>query len=50
MPGNVKNSAIATGLEMINFHSSPKKGKAKEWSNCHSIVLVSHASKVMLKI
>ena len=28
----------------------PKKGKAKECSNCSTIALISHASKVMLKI
>ena len=28
----------------------PKKGNAKEHSNYHTIVLISHASKVMLKI
>ena len=28
----------------------PKKGNAKECSNCHTIALISHASKVMLKI
>ena len=28
----------------------PKKGNAKEFSNYHTIVLISHASKVMLKI
>ena len=28
----------------------PKKGNAKECSNCHRIALISHASKVMLKI
>ena len=28
----------------------PKKGNAKECSNYHKIVLISHASKVMLKI
>ena len=28
----------------------PKKGNAKEYSNYHTIVLISHASKVMLKI
>ena len=28
----------------------PKKGNAKECSNYHTIILVSHASKVMLKI
>ena len=28
----------------------PKKGNAKEYSNYHTIALISHASKVMLKI
>ena len=32
------------------FISIPKKGNAKECSNYHTIVLISHASKVMLKI
>ena len=34
----------------ISFHLNPKKGNAKECSNYHTIVLISHASKVMLKI
>ena len=32
------------------FISVPKKGNAKECSDCHTIVFISHASKVMLKI
>ena len=32
------------------FIPIPKKGNAKECSNYHTIVLMSHASKVMLKI
>jgi len=32
------------------FIPIPKKGNAKECSNCHTIVLISHASKVMLRI
>ena len=32
------------------FIPIPKKGNAKECSNCHTIALISHASKVMLKI
>ena len=32
------------------FIPIPKKGNAKEWSNYHTIALMSHASKVMLKI
>ena len=49
MPANLENSAVATGLEKVSFHSSPKKGNAKECSNYYTIALVSHASKVMLK-
>ena len=33
MPANLENSAVATGLEKVNFHSNPKKGNAKECSN-----------------
>ena len=40
-----KNSAVATGLENVSFHSN-----AKECSNYCTIALISHASKVMLKI
>ena len=32
------------------FIPIPKKGNAKEFSNYHTIALISHASKVMLKI
>ena len=44
MPANFENSAVATGLEKVSFHS------AKECSNYHTIAFISHASKVMLKI
>ena len=50
MPANLENSAVATGQEKISFHSIPKKGNAKECWNYCTIVLISHASKVMLKI
>ena len=49
MPANLENSAVATGLEKVSFHSKPKKGNAKECSNYHTIELISHASKIMLK-
>ena len=45
-----KLSSGHTGLEKVTFHSNPKKGNAKECSNYHTIALISHASKVMLKI
>ena len=50
MPANLKNSAVATGLEKVSFHSNPKEGNAKERSNYHTIALISHASKLMLKV
>ena len=52
MPANLENSAVATGQEKIRsvFIAIPKKGNAKECSNYHTIALISHTSKVMLKI
>ena len=50
MPANLENSAVATGLEKVSFHSNPKKGNAKECSKYRTIALISHASKVMLNI
>ena len=52
MEANLENSAVATGLEKVSFHSSPKEffGNAKECSNYCTTALISHASKVMLKI
>ena len=46
----LENSAVATGLEKVSFHSIPKRGSAKECSNYRTITLISDASKVMLKI
>ena len=45
MPANLENSAVATGLKNVSFHCN-----AKECSNYCTIALISHASKVMLKI
>ena len=50
MPAYLENSAVATRLEKLSFIPIPKKGNAKECSNYHTIALISHASKVMLKI
>ena len=53
MPANLENSAVAPagkGLEKVNFHSNPKEGQCQECSNYCTIALISHASKVMLKI
>ena len=50
MPANLENSAVATGLERAVFISVSKKGNAKECSIYYTIALISHTSKVMLKI
>ena len=41
---------VATGLEKVSFHSNPKEGNVRECLNYCTIVLIFHASKVMLKI
>ena len=45
MPANLENSAVATGLEKVSFHSN-----TKECSNYRTTALISHASQVTLKI
>ena len=51
MLANLENSAVATGLEKVSFHSNPKEGqfhKMFKLFKLHS--LHSHANKAMLKI
>ena len=51
MPANLENSAVATGpLKRSVFIPILMKGNAKECSDYHTIALISHDSKVMLKI
>ena len=50
MSENLENSVVATGLKRSVFIPIPKKDNAKECSNFCTIALISHASKVMLKI
>ena len=50
MPANLENTAVATGLEKVNFHSNPKERQCQKHSNYHTITLISQASKVMLII
>ena len=50
MPANFENSAVATGLEKVSFHSNTKERQCQKCSDYHTITLISHASKVMLKI
>ena len=50
MPANLESSAVSIRLENSVFIPIPKKGNAKECSNYHTIALISHTNKVMLKI
>ena len=50
MLASLYNSAVVTGLEKSVFIPIPKKGNTTECSNYCTIAIISHASKVMLKI
>ena len=50
MSANLENLAMATGQENSIFILVPKKGNAKECSNCHTITFISYVSKIILKI
>ena len=50
MPANLENSAVPQDWKRSVFIPIPKKGNAKECSNYRTIALISHISKVMLKI
>ena len=47
MTGNLENSA---GMKKVPFDSSPKERQCQRMLKLHTIALISHASKVMLKI
>ena len=50
MPANLENSALGQNWKKSVFIPIPKKGNVKECSNYRTIALISHATKVMLKI
>ena len=50
MPANLENSAVASGLKKIRFHFNPKEGPCQRMFRLPYIVLISHASEIMLKI
>ena len=50
MPVNLENSAVATGQEKVSFHSNPKERQCQRMLKLLTIALISHTSKVMLKI
>ena len=50
MTANLENSAVATGLEKVSFHSNPKERQSQRMLKLLHIAPISDASKVMLKI
>ena len=50
MPSNLENSAVAIGLEKVSFHSNPKERQCQRMFKLSPNSLISHTSKVMLKI
>ena len=57
MPANLENSAVATGLEKVHFHSNPKERQCQRmFKLSHQVAkvlefqLISHIGEVMHKI
>ena len=50
MPANLENSAVATELEKVGFHSNPKERQCQRIRKLPTTALISHTSKIMLKI
>ena len=50
MPANLENSAVATGLEKVSFHFNSKERQCQRMFSLLHIAVISHTSKVMLKI
>ena len=49
VPANLENSAVATGVERISFHSNPKERQCQRKFKL-PVALISHTSKAILKI
>ena len=50
MSANLESSAVVTGLEKVSFHSNPKGRQCQRIYKLYTVVLISPASKVILKI
>ena len=50
MPVNLENSAVATGLEKVRFHSNPKERQCQRMLKLLHNALTTQSIKVMLKI
>ena len=50
MPATLENAAVATGLEKVGFHSSPKERQRQRMLKLlHNFAFILHTRKVMLK-
>ena len=50
MPARLENSAVATGLKKVSFHSNPKEWPCQRMFKLPTIALISHVSKAIFKI
>ena len=50
MLADLENAAVATELEKFSFHSNLKERQCQRMFKLCTIVIISHTSKVMLKI
>jgi len=50
MPANLENTAMATGLKKVSFHSNPKERQCQRMLKLPHSGTQQHTSKVMLKI
>ena len=54
MPANLENSAVATGLEKVSFHSNPKENQCQRMlklvHNCTHLTMAPCSSTLALKI
>ena len=50
MPAHLENSAVATGLEKVSFHSTPKEKQCQRMFRLPHNCTISYAKKVMLNI
>ena len=50
MPANLENSAVATGLAKVSFHSNHNKRQCRRMFKLPHNVHISHVSKVTFKI
>jgi len=50
MPANLENSAVATGLEKVSFHSNPKERKKYHRLNSMTVKIMPGDSQLQMHI